>query len=84
MWSHCPLTYAGGQWVVPGAPLACHALEHTATMQRVAGVALVGDGASGEVTLVIDLVAKLGHTWILAVGELETCEQKVGLDCRYG
>lgn len=70
-----PLTYAGGQRVVPGAPLARHALQHAAAVQRVAGVALVGDGASGEVTLVVDLVAKLGHTWVLTVRELETCKQ---------
>ena len=73
---YCPLTYAGGQRVVPGASLARHALEHAAAVQGVARVALVGDGAAGEVALVVDLVAKLGHTWIVAVGKLKTCQGK--------
>lgn len=70
--SRCSLTDAGRKRIIPGPPLSRHAFEHTAAMQSVSGVALVGDGAAREVALVIDLEAKLGHPRVLTVRELKT------------
>ena len=58
--------------MVPRPPLARHATQDAAAMETVARVAAVGDGAAGEVALVADFGAKLGHSRVLAVGELKT------------
>ena len=54
--------------MVPRPPLARHATQDAAAMETVARVAAVGDGAAGEVALVADFGAKLGHSRVLAVG----------------
>lgn len=66
------LTDAGRKRIIPGPPLSRHAFEHAAAVESVSGVTLVGDGASREVALVVDLEAKLGHPRVLTVRELKT------------
>ncbi len=70
--SRWSLTDAGRKRIIPGPPLSCHAFEHTAAVQCVSGVALVGDGAAREMALVVDLEAKLGHPRVLTVRKLKT------------
>lgn len=65
------LTDAGRQAAVPCPPLARHALERAAAVQRVALVAAKRDGAAGKVALVADFEPKLRHPRVVAVGELE-------------
>lgn len=65
-------TDAGGQRVVPGPPLACHALERGGAVQRVSRLAAVRDAAPGEVALVVDLEAELRHAGVLAMRQLKT------------
>lgn len=71
-------TDAGGQRVVPGPPLARHALERGGAVQRVSRLAAVRDAAPGEVTLVVDLEAELRHAGVLAVRQLKTCKRGLG------
>lgn len=66
------LTDAGRKRIIPGPPLSRHAFEHAAAVESVSGVTLVGDGASREVALVVDLEAELGHPRVLTVRELKT------------
>ena len=61
-------TDAGRQGVIPGSPLACHALQGGGTMQSVSGLTSVCDAAPGEMTLVVDLEAELRHARVLTVG----------------
>lgn len=67
----CSLTNARGQGVVPGTSLSGHTLEHSAAVQGVTRVTPVGDGAAREMSLVVDLEAKLGHPRVFAVGQLK-------------
>lgn len=60
------------QRVIPGSPLAGHALQRGGPVQCVSGLAPVRDAAAGEVALVVYLEAKLWHAGVLAVGQLET------------
>lgn len=69
------LTDTWGQGVIPGSPFTCHTLQTGGPVQSVSGLTSVCDAAAREMTLVIDLEAKLRHTWVLAVGQLKTCEE---------
>lgn len=66
------LTDAGRQAAVPRPPLARHALESAAAVQRVALVTAKRDGAAGKVALITDFKSELRHPRVIAVGELET------------
>lgn len=66
------LTDAGRQAAVPRPPLARHALQRAAAVQRVALVTAKRDGAAGKVALVADFKPELRHPRVIAVGELET------------
>lgn len=41
-------------------------------MQGVSGLTSVCDAAPGEMTLVVDLEAKLRHAWVLTMRQLKT------------
>lgn len=47
-------------------------------MERVPRLAAVRDAAPGEVTLVVDLEAKLWHAGVLTVRQLETWRREEG------
>lgn len=77
------LTDARGQDVVPGTSLSGHTLEHSAAVQGVTRVTPVGDGAAREMSLVVDLEAKLGHPRVLAVGKLKAWKKGGAINQMY-
>lgn len=60
------------QGVIPGSPFSSHTLECGSSMQSVSRFASVCDAAPREMTLVVNLEAKLRHTWVLTMRQLET------------
>lgn len=65
-------TDTGRQRVVPGSPFPGHALQCGRSVQGVSRLTSVCDAAPREVTLVIDLEAKLGDAWVLTVRQFKT------------
>lgn len=65
-------TDTGRQRVVPGSPFPGHALQCGRSVQGISRLTSVCDAAPREVTLVIDLEAKLGDAWVLTVRQFKT------------
>lgn len=69
-------TYTRRQGVIPGSPFTCHTLQRGGPVQSVSWLAPVCDAAPREVTLVVDLEAKLRHTGVLAMRQLKALIRK--------
>lgn len=69
-------TYAWWEVVVPCSSLPSHALQYATAVQGVTLVTAERDGTSCKVTLVADFKAKLWHTGIITVWQLETCTER--------
>lgn len=67
-------TNAGRQRVVPGPSLPSHALEKAASMESVARIASIDDGAASKMALVTDLVSELGNAWVFTMWKFKTWE----------
>lgn len=65
------ITYTRWEMVVPCSSLPSHALENATAVQGVPLVTAERYGTASKVTLVTDFETKLGHTWIIAVGQLK-------------
>lgn len=67
-------TNAGRQRVVPGPPLPSHALEKAASVESVARIASIDDGAACKMALVTDLVSELWNAWVFTMWKFKTWE----------
>lgn len=70
------LTHTGGEGLVPHSPVSAEAGQGAAAVEAVPRVAGVQDKGVGIVAVVLDLVAVVGNSRLLAANQVETYGQE--------
>lgn len=71
------LTHTGGEGLVPHPPVSAEAGQGAAAVEAVSWVAGVQDKGVGVVAVVLDLVAIVGDSRLLAANQVETCRREM-------
>lgn len=71
------LTHTGGEGLVPHSPVSAEAGEGAAAVEAVSRVARVQDKSIGVVAVVLDLVAVVGDSRLLAANQVETYRREM-------